>query len=60
MVDMSSLWRKFCCQNWGGDDDGHNESGDNDSNRLSVLQSRVEKLKATGQLVCHLLLPPKV
>ena len=59
MVDISSLWSKCCRQNWGVDKD-HNEGDNNDSNRISVLQSRVETLKATGQLVCHLLLPPRV
>jgi len=49
-VDISSLWRKCCCQNWGVNDDD-NEDDDNDSNRMSVLRSRVEKLRATGQLV---------
>ena len=58
MVDISSLWSKSCCQNWGDDD--HNEGDDNDSNRISVVKSRVEKLKAMGQLVCRLLLAPKV
>jgi len=59
VVDISSLWSKCCCQDWGVDVD-RNEGSDNDSNRISVLQSRVEKLKATGQLVYHLLLPPRV
>lgn len=57
-VDISSLWSKCCRQNWGVGD--HKEGDDNDSNKMSVLQSRVEKLKATGQLFCYLLLPPRV
>jgi hypothetical protein len=42
VADISSLWTKYCSQNWG-------ESG-GDSKSISVLQSRAEKLKATGQL----------
>jgi hypothetical protein len=42
MVDISSLWSKHCSQNWGGNGA---VSGD-----ISIVQSRAEKLKATGEL----------
>lgn len=42
MVDISSLWSKHCSENWGDDGDIRGD--------ISILQSRAEKLKATGEL----------
>jgi len=46
VVDIASLWTKYCSKDWGDVAD--------DRKSISVLQLRVEKLKATGKL-CILL-----